>query len=213
MSLEKAIATLGIPGSIAVAILIVFALLQLVGELIELCGKVAPAFLKVRKVVQARKERNKETQETLKEIKEALKLIQPHCDETHIAERNEWMSWVNGRAQVYDNTIIEYGDRMDKLTDALNSNTRMTEQMFAETSRDRIIDFASKVSNPLCYVSREEFHRIFKVYDKYEQFLEAHNMTNGEVELNYQIIQENYRERTNSHNFIDDRLYTDNTPR
>ena len=212
MSLEKAIATLGIPGSIAVAILIVFALLQLVGELIEMFGKVAPAFLKVRKVLKARRDRNRETEETLKEIKEALKLIQPHCDESHIEERNEWMSWVNGRAQVYDNTIIEYADRMDRLTDALNSNTRMTEQMFAESSRDRIIDFASKVSNPVCYVSREEFHRIFKVYDKYEQFLAAHNMTNGEVELNYQIIQDNYRERTNSHNFIDDRLYTTTHP-
>ena len=212
MSLDKAIATLGIPGSIAVAILIVFALLQLIGELIEMCGKVAPAFLKIRKVIKARIDHNRETQETLKEIKDALKLIQPHCDEQHIAERNEWMSWVNGRAQVYDNTIIEYGDRMERLTEALNSNTRMTEQMFAESSRDRIIDFASKVSNPVCYVSREEFHRIFKVYDKYEQFLEAHNMTNGEVELNYQIIQDNYRERTNSHNFIDDRLYTNTLP-
>lgn len=201
---KEAIVTLGIPGSIAVVLLILFAVLQLIGEFIEAYGKAAPAFMKVRKVLRARKTRLEEQDKTLKNVGKLLEHVHKHYDEDNIAKRNEWMNWVDSRAEVYDRTIIDYKELIDKLTDALNNNTKMTEQMFVETSRDRIIDFASKISNPVCYVSREEFHRIFKVYQKYEDFLESHGMTNGEIEVNYQLIQENYRERTINHTFIED---------
>ena len=202
--IEEAIATLGIPGSIAVVIVAIFAVLQLIGEVIEWNGKVAPVALKVRKLFTRNAARRKEYEQTLQDVKTALNAILVHCNPENIEQRNEWMSWVNSRAELYDNTVNDYLSAKDMLVDAINRNTKMTEQMFVENSRDRIIDFASKVSNPMSFVSREEFHRIFKVYEKYENFLEEHNMTNGEVEINYQIIRDAYVERTQSHNFIED---------
>ncbi len=203
--IEEAVATLGIPGSIAVVMVIIFTILQLIGEFIEAFGKVAPTALKIRKILKARRLEKREQQETLVKVKTLLESVNAHYSADNISKRDKWMSWVNSRADVYDNTIIEYKNAIDTLTNALNANTKMTEQMFIETSRDRIIDFASKVSNhPLCNVSREEFNRIFKIYQKYEDFLEAHNMTNGEVELNYQLIKEAYIHRQEHHTFVED---------
>ena len=65
--IEEAIATLGIPGSIAVVIVIIFAVLQLIGEFIESVGKVAPAFLNIRKwLIRRHKIKLEEKQETAK---------------------------------------------------------------------------------------------------------------------------------------------------
>lgn len=202
--IKEAIATLGIPGSIAVVVVVIFALLQLVGEFIEAIGKVAPTALKVRKLFTKRKQAAREQAQTLQDVKTLLTDVNAHYSVDNIAKRDSWMEWVNSRAIVYDNTIVEYKEAIDKITEALNNNTRMTEQMFIETSRDRIIDFASKVSNPLSYVSREEFNRIFKVYRKYEDFLEEHHMTNGEVEISYQVIQDAYKEHLENHKFLED---------
>ena len=202
--IEDAIATLGIPGSIAVVIVIIFALLQLIGEFIEAFGKVAPPLLKVRKLFNKKKEEKIANAAILNDVKKLLTEVNAHYSADNIKKRNEWMVWVNSRAEVYDNTILEYRKLIEELTDALNNNTKMTEHMFAESSRDRIIDFAYRVSNSECYISREEFKRIFKVYSNYEAFLAEHNMTNGEVEINYQIIKDAYKERTEHHRFIED---------
>ena len=208
--IEEAIATLGIPGSIAVVIVIIFAVLQLIGEFVEAIGKVAPAFLNVRKWLM-RKHKQKlnverETSETLKKVQELLAHVHQHYDEDNITKRNEWMQWVNDRAVVYDakvQELIELKDSLNSIATALAENSKTTDEMFKESCRDRIINFASKVTNPLTLVSHEEFRRIFKVYDAYETFLEAHNEPNGEVETNYALIREAYAERVKSNNFIE----------
>lgn len=202
--IEEAIATLGIPGSIAVVIVVIFAILQLVGEFMEATGKVAPTILKVRKLILKRRQKEIEQAQMLIDVKQLLTDVNKHYSADNISKRNSWMDWVNSRAVVYDSTIVEYKQAIDKITDALNANTKMTEQMFIESSRDRIIDFASKVTNPVSYVSREEFNRIFKIYRKYEDFLKEHDMTNGEVEINYQIIKDAYKDYQENHKFVED---------
>ena len=202
--IKEAIATLGVPGSIAVVMLIIFAVLQLIGEFIEAFGRVAPAALKLRKIIAKRRHAAREQAQTLQDVRQLLSDVNGHYTADNIAKRDSWMQWVNDRAVVYDNTIVEYREVLDNIAEALNNNTKMTEQMFIELSRDRIIDFASKVTNPIGYVSREEFNRIFKVYRKYEDFLQARNMTNGEVDISYQVIQEAYRDHLENHKFLED---------
>ena len=53
-------------------------------------------------------------------------------------------------------------------------------------------------------LSKEEFYRIFKIYKKYEDFLKEHEMTNGEVDIAYRIIQESYEQHIKNHTFIVD---------
>ena len=83
-------------------------------------------------------------------------------------------------------------------------NTKMTEDMFVENSRDRIIDFAEKVSDPNYIASLEQFRRIFRVHSDYEKWLQEHGRTNGEVDTNYGIIQSAYTYRVNNHSFAED---------
>lgn len=80
----------------------------------------------------------------------------------------------------------------------------MTEEVFVQSSRDRIIDFATKVGDDNAVVSREEFNRIFKVYDKYEKFLEERGLTNGEIDVNFQVVRDGYEVRTKNHSFLED---------
>lgn len=122
----------------------------------------------------------------------------------YITKRDAWMKWVNDRAVVYDDSIVAINQKLSDVAEALKDNTKMTEEMFIQSSRDRIIDFATKVGDKDAMVSREEFNRIFKVYDRYEQFLKERRLTNGEIDINYQIIKESYEEHLRSHTFIED---------
>ena len=183
--IKEAVGTLGINGSIAVVIVIVFAILQLIGEFIEAFGKVAPPLLNVRKSIKEKLRKNREekqeakemleqvksllaekedTKETLEQVKTLLSDVNKHYNSDNISKRNEWMTWVNKRAVVYDSKIEELvalKNVIDKIAIALDCNAKTTDEMFKESCRDRIINFASKVTNPLELVSQEEFNRVF----------------------------------------------------
>lgn len=147
--------------------------------------------------------------QTLTEVKQLLSDVNAHYSEDNITKRNSWMQLVNDRATVYDESIIEISKNLSDVTQALKDNTKLTEEMFVQNSRDRIIDFAAKVVDEKAPVSREEFNRIFKVYERYEKFLEDHEMTNGEVDIAYRIISESYETHMRNHTFIEDiRGYT-----
>lgn len=200
---------LGIPGTIAAVIVAVFFVMQIVGLLLDIKGKAVPFFMNIIGYFRRKKQEKEKIVQTLQKVEEQLGIIGTHCSAESIAERNEWMDWVNTRAHVYDDSITILNDKMSEVAAALRDNTVITEEMFVQTSRDRVIDFATKVSDPEVVVSREEFHRIFKVYQNYENFLENRKMTNGEIDINYQIIQEAYEYRIKHHSFAEDiRGYT-----
>lgn len=213
--------TIGLPTVIIAGVIIVLAILNIIGEIMGAKNKIVPEFMKIRthfknkktereetaatlKAVKQHLAQQDETDNTLKEVKKLLSEVNTHYSEDNITKRNSWMDWVNNRAEVYDNSIVEITEQLKDATDALKDNTKMTEEMFVQSSRDRIIDFASKVSSGNVPVSREEFHRIFKVYERYEKFLEERKLTNGEIDINYQIIKESYETHTRERTFIED---------
>lgn len=217
---------LNIPLQIALVLAVIFFSMQMIGEILEFKGKVVPEFLKIRKYF-ARKKTEKaenlqtlkdvrqllmekeENAQTLKEVKTLLAEVNGHYFEDNITKRNSWMQWVNDRAEIYDGSIVEISNKLADVTQALKDNTKLTEEMFIQSSRDRIIDFATKVADERSIVSREEFNRIFKVYDKYEKYLEEHDLTNGEVDIAHRIIQESYEQHMRNHTFLEDaRGYT-----
>lgn len=205
---------LNIPTKTAIVLVGVFLALQIIGELLEFKGKVVPEYLKIRKYFARRRTEKKEMAQTLKEVKQLLgdakqllEDVNAHYSADNIAKRDSWMQWVNDRAKVYDDSIIEVGKISKNLigvTNALNCCTKMSEEMFVENSRDRIIDFAAKAGNKNSMVTREEFNRIFKTYRNYEKFLGDHNMTNGEVDIAYRIIKESYEDHMKNHTFVED---------
>lgn len=195
---------LGIPLQIALILAVIFFVMQVIGEFLEFKGKVVPECLKIRKYFARRKKEKAETAQTLKEVKQLLNEVNGHYSADNIAMRNEWMQGVDERLKAYDDSIVEISKNLSDVTQALKDNTKLTEEMFIQSSRDRIIDFATKTSNENVMVSREEFNRIFKVYAKYEKFLEEHEMTNGEIDIAYQIIKESYEQHLLNHTFIED---------
>lgn len=200
---------LGIPLKIAIVLVAIFFAMQAIGEFLEFKGKVVPEFFKIRKWLTRRKREKAEAAQTLKDVQVLLNDVNGHYSADNIAKRDGWMQWVNNRAEVYDESIKQLREALTEVMQALKDNTKLTEEMFIQSSRDRIIDFATKTSNENVMVSREEFNRIFKVYAKYEKYLEEHKMTNGEVDINYQIIKESYEQRLRDHAFTEDiRGYT-----
>lgn len=202
---------LGIPLKIALVLVAIFFVMQIIGEFLEFKGKVVPELFKIRKFFSRKKKERAETIETLREVRQLLNDVNIHYSDDNIAKRDNWMAWVNSKSQAYDDSIVEISRSLSDITQALKDNTKLTEEMFIQSSRDRIIDFATKTSNENVMVSREEFYRIFKVYDKYEKFLEEREMSNGEVDIAYQIIKESYEQHLRNHTFIEDiRSYTQN---
>lgn len=200
---------LNVPTKIALVIAVSFFVMQIIGEFLEFKGKVVPEFLKIRKWFTRRKREKAEATQTLKDVQILLNDVNGHYSADNIAKRDGWMKWVDDRAEVYDESIKQLREALTEVMQALKDNTKLTEEMFIQSSRDRIIDFATKTSNENVMVSREEFNRIFKVYAKYEKYLEEHKMTNGEVDINYQIIKESYEQRLRDHAFTEDiRGYT-----
>lgn len=195
---------IGLPGAIATGVIIVFFILQIIGELLEFKGKVVPEVFKVRKFFQRRKAEKQEAQKTIQEVKQLLAEINKHYSEDNITKRNVWMKHVDDSIVLHSKSICDMQADMTGVADALKANTRMTEEMFIQNSRDRILDFAAKVANESTIASREEFKRIFGVIDEYERFIETHHLTNGETEIAHRTINEAYTVRLKNASFMED---------
>ena len=191
---------LNMPTRIGVVIILLFVVSQVVGELLELCGKVAPEIIKIRKFFKRKKDEKEQINTTLQQVQVLLNDVNQHYSADNIAKRDAWMNWVNERAVVYDASVEE----LKALKDALDANNELTLDLYININRNRIIDFASKITNEKLAVSREEFNRIFKVYHEYEEILEKYNKTNGEVDIAIRIIEESYKEHMKNRSFIED---------
>lgn len=104
----------------------------------------------------------------------------------------------------YSDSIIAINKALAEVTAELKDNTRLTEEMFVQSSRDRIINFATRLAAESAVVSREEFNRIFKVYQDYESYITEHGLTNGEVDVSIRLIRESYEAHMKNHTFIED---------
>lgn len=195
---------LKLPSAMAGAIVGILLVANLVGELLELKGKVVPDFMKIRKYFKRKRDEKKEQAETLKEVKKLLADVNGHYSADNISKRNAWMDWVNSRAEVYDNSIVEIKDNLALVTAALQDNSKLTEELFVQSSRDRIIDFGILVADGEKIISREQFHRIFKVHEDYEKFLKKRKLKNGETDIAMRVINESYATHMREHTFLED---------
>ena len=124
---------------------------------------------------------------------------------------NSDLKWAHDRAKTYDasvNDLIalkyivkehtvqlkEHTEQiktqtkaLDKYAEEMHVNNEMTSQMYKDTNRNRILDFAHKLLNdkegdkPAIY-SQEEFDKIHAIYEDYETFLQTYGGTNGQVD-------------------------------
>lgn len=198
--LIDAINFLGIPMSIAVVIIGIFFVSQIIGEMIELSGKIVPEFFKIRKYFKRIKYEKQETKETLRKVQQSLVEFNKHYNTDNIQQRNDWMTWVNDKAEVYDKALEE----LLLLKDKLNENNEITLDLYINANRNRILDFARIVADDRALVSKEEFNRIYKINNEYHEILSKYNRENGEVDTAIKIINEAYDYRLRNRCFIED---------
>ena len=191
---------LNMPTKVGIIIVLLFVVTQIIGEILELKGKVVPEFVKIRKYFTRKKNENIEMRNTLQRVQTLLNDVNQHYSADNITKRDKWMQWVNDRAKVYDASVAELTD----LKEALAANNELTLGLYINTNRNRIIDFASRISREDNPVSREEFNRIFKTHHEYEDILKKYNKTNGEVDIAMRIIEESYADHMKHHSFLED---------
>lgn len=191
---------LNAPAKIGCVIIVCFVVMQAIGELLEFKGKVVPEFLKIRKFFSRRKAEKEEVRLMLQRVEQKLTDVNAHYSADNITRRDNWMKQVNQ----YGDSIIAINKTLAEVTAELKDNTRLTEEMFVQSSRDRIINFATRLAAESAVVSREEFNRIFKVYQDYESYITEHGLTNGEVDVSIRLIRESYEAHMKNHTFIED---------
>lgn len=198
--MEQLLEFFKITGPWAAVLLGAWIILNIIGEILEKKNKIVPEFMKIRKYFKRKKAEKQELKNFIRDMKEFTDGIKVHYSPEALQVRNDWMTWVNNRAEIYDASVQELKD----LKDDIAQNNVLTLDLYININRHRIIDFASKVANENILISQEEFNRIFKVYQDYEAVLEQHHMTNGEVDIAYRVIQDAYRERLRDHTFLED---------
>lgn len=198
--LLKGIEFLGIPATIAVILVGLYLIINIIGCILDFKGKVVPEIINFRRYFRRKKEKKEKQEKLLERLAEKLDSFESHYNPDNIAKRNNWMQWVNDRAEVYDASVKE----LTTFKEALEVTKELTLDLYINVNRNRIIDFAGKVVNGNSAVSREEFNRIFKIYDEYEAILEKYGKTNGEVEISIRIIREAYEAHMRNHTFIED---------
>ena len=185
---------------IAVAIVGLFLVLQIIGELIEAKGKVVPEIMKIRKFFKRRKEEKdtiKQLPAQIKEFQNTLKEFNVHYSEDNITKRDNWMHHVDEKEQCYDQQI-------ETLTKTLNKVSHTVVDIQIDNKRSQIIDFARIASDDSIPVTREQFTRILKMYEDYERIIKENNMTNGEIEIAHSIITKAYTRHMENHTFVED---------
>ena len=177
-----------------------FLIMQLVGEFLEFKGKVVPEFVKVRKVfARRRKEREmmQKMEKTLDQVQVTMDELNKHYSTDNIQMRDEWIKRVNSKLEQYDASMAELDRKLDK-------NNSDTLSILVDNKRNAIISFASMVIDETKPVTKEQFNRIFKLYEEYETIISANGMTNGEVDIAIRIIREAYENHLRNHSFIED---------
>lgn len=190
---------LSLPTKMVFVIVCLLFIMQLVGEIVELTGKTVPEILKIRKYFKRKKEERevlKKVPFVLDEVKKSLAEFDAHYSKDNIQKRNAWIEAVNSQLKQNGESIKKFDEKLDKsYADIL--------ALLIDNKRNTIINFASFVIDDKNPVTREQFNRVFKLYEEYEDIIEKNGMTNGEVDIAYRIITESYEEHMRNHSFVE----------
>ncbi len=193
---------LNVPTKVALAMVIVFFCVQLIGGFLDMKGKVVPEYLNI-KAYFSRKKREREVlhqmPSALENVKQTLDNFNQHYSSDNICKRDEWIEKVNRCLEENDRCIKELNKKLDR-------NNEDTLTLLIESKRSAIISFASKVIDRDSKVTKEQFNRIFRLYKEYEDIIAQNKLTNGEVDIAYRIITESYEEHMRDHTFVEDVL-------
>lgn len=188
---------LNLPTAMAIVLIVLFLILQLIGEILEVKGRAVPEFIKIRKYF-ARRKMEREVIQKMPDILENVQIllddVRSHYSEDNIMKRDKWIEDVNCKLKKNDELFEELNKKLDmNRGDLIN--------LIIDNKRDAIINFAYVVADEDTFVTREQYNRIFKMYKEYEKIIKDNKLTNGEIDVAYRIINESYEHRMKTHTF------------
>lgn len=183
--LLKGIEYLGIPMTVAIVIVGLFLTFQIIGEIVEISGKVVPEFFKVRKYFLRKKTEKEEMKQMIKECKQIISDFNSHYDDDNITKRNKWMNGVDKsiqEIQKLDGKIDKILDDNEKLKTKLDKVEINVLENEADRLRSELFDCGNRCRRNI-RLHPEEMEHIRDVYKKYSKVL--HQNGPGEVEFNF----------------------------
>lgn len=209
-----------LPSSIAVIAIGGFLLMQAIGELVEFKTKiVVPEIMKVRKYF-ARKKKEREALikaadivescesliSDMKEVKTLFSEVNSHYNPECLQQRNDWMHGVDDFKEESTKDRAAIHEMWESLAGLIEKLRIQLVMVRVEQMRNAIISFARMAADDSIPLTREEFNRIFKLYDAYEKLLEENDMENGEIDMNINIVKSAYQKRMIGHSFTEDMM-------
>ena len=160
--------------------------------------------MKIRKNAKAKLEKEMQRDALLAAAAEALEKNNKKLDEftalynnDNMAKRKTWMESVNSGISTNKDDIHALTEKLEKIYD-------ISMKDHVEALRSVIIGFANRVSDKNGALTHEEFRRAFAAHEDYEAFLKEHGLTNGQVDVAYRVISEDYADRLRNHGFLED---------
>lgn len=206
------------PSDMTVVLLfILFFGMQAIGELLEFMGKTVPEVLKIRKWFARRKKEREDMKKfaelipqiqgfsaTISNVQTLLGSVDAHYSADNIAMRDKWIEEVNSRLASAEKAQRASDKNIENLSQMLARNNEDTLAILIDSKRNTIIDFARLVIDESKPVTREQFHRVFKLHKEYEDLIERNKLTNGEVDVAIRIIRESYENHLRNGTFVED---------
>ena len=160
----------------------------------ELFGKTAPGFLKIRKIYQKKKQEKKEINETIKQVKTLLEDVNKHYSKDNITKRDNWISSVDKSIANNENNTKKLEEKIDKviksnevLTKALEEIKSKVLENEADRLRTELFDCGNRCRRNI-RLHPEEMEHIRNVFHKYSTVLKQ----NGSGETEFQFITQYY---------------------
>jgi hypothetical protein len=118
---------LGVPGTVISVIAFVLLVAGAIKEFVTSFSTFKEVFNWIKGIktrIKEKKEARKKAEKTLVEVEKLLNNINSRYSEDNIKKRNNWMNWVNEKAEEYNSTLDNINKRLEKL-DMITEQTRL----------------------------------------------------------------------------------------
>jgi len=176
---------LSAPEWLVISIIFLAVVADIIGLMSKLWGVIAPKIFKI----STNMSRKKEIEKIILSNQEKIQKL----EEEQIKDRE-----ASKKADKdIKNEINKTNDKLDELNNLVVS-------MHIDNLRVQIMDFASacRIRN----YTREQYHEIFQLCDKYKNLIEKYNIKNGVFVISLEIIRERYKELDELHGFLEDNI-------
>ena len=157
---------LGVPGTVISVIAFVLLVAGAIKEFATSFSTFKKAFnwIKgIKKRIKEKKEAREKMQQSLLEAQKIIKDFSVHYSEDNISQRNEWIKWVNDKAENYNKTLESIDKRLSSFDTKLEKTTKLSEETSLNQKRLSVLEFAVRVNNPQYDYSKEYFLKMKKI--------------------------------------------------